>query len=72
MAIFMLGAAVSAYIEDINSRIGITACFLFRKAHHGLARMTSSSDLSSFLGRILSWPGTNSVHIGIRELSIER
>ncbi|KAG5920758.1 hypothetical protein E4U42_006080 [Claviceps africana] len=30
MAIFMLGAAVSGYIEDINTRIGITACFLFR------------------------------------------
>ncbi|KAG6011063.1 hypothetical protein E4U21_000094 [Claviceps maximensis] len=29
MAIFMLGAAVSGHIEDINSRISVTACFLF-------------------------------------------
>lgn len=32
MAVFMLGAGLSAFIDDEERRIGVTACFLFCKS----------------------------------------
>lgn len=48
MALFMLGGAVSSFIEDKDKRIGVTACFMFRRSM-GIFDCLSNADVAQCL-----------------------